>query len=154
MRLAENSHLIARAAEAAVEVGLRDAPDTDILRLVRAYRLVEMSVLLTGDEEIHRLNREYRQIDRPTDVLSFALLEGRGGVDHPVELPLPLGEIVLSYPTVERQADDLGHTVAKELAWLTIHGTLQLLGYSHAEEREAERMETLEQEALASLGKL
>lgn len=118
------------------------------------WEVGEMSVRVTTDEEIHSLNRDYRQVDHPTDVLSFAFLEEdeEPGPVFPHDWPAQLGEVILSYPYAERQAAGLGHSVAMELAWLTIHGTLQLLGYSHETDSKAERMEGLERLALQSLG--
>jgi probable rRNA maturation factor len=115
---------------------------------------VEVSIRVTDDAEMRRLNLEYRGVDRPTDVLSFSFLPEGEEVDIgrvPGQARL-LGEIILSYPYAQRQAVDLGHSVRKELAWLTIHGSLQLLGYRHDTEEEATRMEAIEQAALSALG--
>jgi probable rRNA maturation factor len=90
-------------------------------------------------------------VDRPTDVLSWSFLED-GVPVLPQGAALPLGEVVLSLPTARRQAADLAHPLDMELAWLLIHGTLQLLGYAHETEEEANRMEDLEAVALRSLG--
>lgn len=112
---------------------------------------VEVSVRVTGDAEIRQLNRTYRGVDRATDVLSFALQE-TGSPTPASDAPLPLGDVIISYPYAERQAAELEHGVPMEVAWLVIHGTLQLLGYYHATDQEAERMEALEAVALRSLG--
>ncbi|MFP6664427.1 MAG: rRNA maturation RNase YbeY [Deltaproteobacteria bacterium] len=94
----------------------------------------ELSIVLTDDAEIHVLNRDYRDRDRPTDVLSFAQREGEGAIDDAL-----LGDVILSVPTAERQARERGHTLAAELLELLAHGLLHLLGYDHevsaAEER-------------------
>lgn len=111
----------------------------------------EVSVLVTGDREIQDLNRTYRGVDRPTDVLSFALTEGEEW-SVPPGLPRPLGDVIVSYPYAVRQAGELDHSIDMELAWLVIHGTLQLLGYHHATEDEAEHMENIETQALRALG--
>lgn len=111
----------------------------------------EASVLVTGDREIQDLNRTYRGVDRPTDVLSFALTEGEEW-SVPPGLPRPLGDVIVSYPYAVRQAGELDHSIDMELAWLVIHGTLQLLGYHHATEDEAEHMENIETQALRALG--
>jgi probable rRNA maturation factor len=117
-------------------------------------RPAEVSIRITGDEEIQDLNRAYRNVDKPTDVLSFSFVAEMLGpeVSLPPEWPLNLGEIVISLPYAERQAVELEHSLNTEVAWLAIHGTLQLLGYGHAEEEEAQRMEALEQGALRALG--
>ncbi|HZU11390.1 MAG TPA: rRNA maturation RNase YbeY [Chloroflexota bacterium] len=112
---------------------------------------VEISVRVTGDAEIRELNRAYRSVDRPTDVLSFAFVEGETP-PLPPGIPVPLGEVVVSYPYAERQAAELEHSIELELAWLVIHGTLQLLGYRHDTEAAATAMEALETRALQTLG--
>jgi probable rRNA maturation factor len=89
----------------------------------------EVHVLLTGDDEIRALNREYLGIDRPTDVLSFA-----DGADLPSGVRL-LGQIVISLDTARRQADAAGLSELRELAELALHGTLHLLGYDHTNDR-------------------
>ena len=96
----------------------------------------ELSLRLTDDVEIQALNNQYRHQNCPTDVLAFAALE----VDCPqpeeslVSLPLYLGDIVISIDTAQRQAQQQGHTLATELAWLASHGLLHLLGWDHPDE--------------------
>jgi probable rRNA maturation factor len=95
----------------------------------------ELSLRLTEDAEIHILNAQYRQVDRPTDVLAFAALE----VDYPQieewqDQPLYLGDIVISVETAAQQAIERGHPLATELAWLSSHGLLHLLGWDHPDE--------------------
>lgn len=136
---------VQRATRAAIEAASQDEA-TDL-----ENRAVEMSVTVTGDEEIHALNRMYRGVDRPTDVLSFALQEGEEA-QLPPDVPVQLGDVIVSYPYAERQAAELEHSVEMEMAWLVIHGTLQLLGYRHEDEEEAQHMESLETVALRSLG--
>ena len=99
----------------------------------------EVSVTLTNNEYIHTLNKQYRGIDRPTDVLSFALneseepeIEGEPEVDV-------LGDLIISVERAEEQAAYFGHSVRREMAFLTVHGMLHLLGYDHMEE--ADRLE-------------
>lgn len=87
----------------------------------------ELSILITDDEEICSLNRLYRGLDRPTDVLSFSQLEGEG----PVGVHQLLGDVVISWETAQRQASDLGHEVPLEMKRLLVHGVLHLLGYDH-----------------------
>ena len=93
----------------------------------------EVSVLLTDDAEIQRLNKQYRGIDSPTDVLAFAMREG---IDAEIN-PHLLGDIVISIQTAQRQAVDVGHSLDMELALLAVHGTLHLLGYDHEIDSEA-----------------
>ena len=96
----------------------------------------ELSLRLTDDAEIQALNAQYRHQNRPTDVLAFAALE----VDCPqpaeymTTLPLYLGDIVISVDTAHRQAQQQGHSLETELAWLAAHGLLHLLGWDHPDE--------------------
>ena len=96
----------------------------------------ELSLRLTDDDEIQALNAQYRHQNRPTDVLAFAALE----VDCPqpvdllASLPLYLGDIIISVDTAQRQAQQQGHTLQTELAWLAVHGLLHLLGWDHPDE--------------------
>ena len=112
----------------------------------------EVSVTLTDDAHIHALNREYRGIDRPTDVLSFALTESEepeivGGEDHEV-----LGDLVISLERAQAQAEEYGHTELRELSFLTVHGMLHLLGYDHMEEEERLEMEEEQRRVMEELG--
>jgi probable rRNA maturation factor len=102
-----------------------------------------VTLVLTTDEEIRALNRDYRATDSVTDVLSFALDEeadqGPAFV-LPEGLPRYLGDIIVSYPTALAQAAEQGHSVEQELALLIVHGCLHLLGYDHAEEEQQAQM--------------
>lgn len=108
----------------------------------------ELSLRLTDDEEIKTLNHQYRQQNKPTDVLAFAALE----VDFPnfeqmrSHLPLYLGDIVISVDTATRQAAQQGHTLQTELAWLAAHGLLHLLGWDHPDDDSL--MQMLERQAV------
>ena len=93
----------------------------------------EVSILLTDDAEIQVLNRHYRQIDAPTDVLAFAMREG---IDSDLN-PHLLGDVVISLQTAQRQSLAQGHAFEVELALLTVHGILHLLGYDHQMPEEA-----------------
>ena len=123
----------------------------------------EVCLTLLTDQEIHELNREYRGKDRPTDVLSFALLEGEQ-LQLPPDLAIPLGDIMISVETAMRQvrrsalprltsALRMGHIwgLSEELSFLALHGFLHLLGFDHEEEDEAEEMERLELTLLPTL---
>ncbi|MCB1490709.1 MAG: rRNA maturation RNase YbeY [Rhodobiaceae bacterium] len=110
----------------------------------------EVSVVLTDDAAVQRLNADYRGKDSPTNVLSFPQDPGAGAV--PPGMPLPLGDIVISRPTVVREADEQGLAFDDHLAHLAIHGFLHLLGYDHLTDEEAHRMEALETRLLAELG--
>lgn len=111
----------------------------------------EVSVTLTDDAHIHVLNREYRGVDRPTDVLSFALMESEepeiiGGASE------VLGDLVISLERVQVQAEEYGHSALRELSFLTVHGMLHLLGYDHMEEDERLEMETEQRHVMEELG--
>jgi len=122
--------------------------------LKRVFEIVhkkgEVSLLLVDDPMIQKLNREYRGLDRPTDVLSFALNEG----DVPDPVPEMWGDIVISVECALRQASAYGHSFEMEMARLLIHGALHLIGYDHEiSESEAERMKKRETEILQTLEK-
>jgi probable rRNA maturation factor len=94
----------------------------------------EMTIVITGDAKIHELNLKYLAEDRPTDVLSFPMNEQLDAVPVFVNAPdarLHLGDIVISYPTAVRQAEEHNHPVNREITILLIHGILHLLGYDH-----------------------
>lgn len=99
----------------------------------------EISLLLTTDAEVQALNRDYRAKDQPTDVLSFAALEVDAPPLPPGE-PLPLGDIIISMETAQRQADSQGHSLSVELQWLASHGLLHLLGWDHPDDESLARM--------------
>lgn len=113
----------------------------------------ELSLRLTDDAEIQTLNAQYRQIDKPTDVLAFAALE----TDYPEfedmrSLPVYLGDIVISVDTAERQADQQQHSLSQELAWLAAHGLLHLLGWDHPDEESLMRMLSQQEALLQTVG--
>jgi probable rRNA maturation factor len=139
----------------AVVAALRVMHDVDAqLPPAPAGTQLEVSILVTDDLDMQRLNREYRGVDRPTDILSFSLVADADGKIEalPAGEVQSLGDIVISHAFATRQAEELGHSVDMELAWLVIHGTLQLLGYSHDTDDSAEHMEALEHAALERVG--
>lgn len=119
----------------------------------------EVSVTLVDNEQIHALNREHRSIDRPTDVLSFPMLEFDEndeiedcGFDTDGELVL-LGDIVISMERAAEQAAEYGHSLVREVGFLTAHSMLHLLGYDHVDDPEGERiMREKEETVLEKLG--
>ena len=113
-----------------------------------------LTVALVTDEEIHALNREHRGVDRPTDVLSFSLVDpkDRRGFVTPADQPTELGDVVISYPRVLAQAQEYGHAPERELAYLVAHGLLHILGHDHEEEAERAVMLEREEAALAEVG--
>jgi probable rRNA maturation factor len=113
---------------------------------------IEMTVLVTDDARVHGLNRDYRGVDGPTDVLSFGDDEESAFVAAPGQVRY-LGDIAISFERVVAQAADYGHSVQRELAYLAAHGTLHLLGYDHEHDpAEAAAMRAREEEAMAALG--
>jgi probable rRNA maturation factor len=92
---------------------------------------IEVCILISDDAELQQMNRDYRDIDQPTDVLSFAAEEEHAGFVRPPEMPRYLGDIAISYERVVAQAAEYGHSIARELAFLTVHGMLHVLGYDH-----------------------
>lgn len=119
----------------------------------------QVELLLTTDEEVHMMNREHRGIDRPTDVLSFPMLDVRtpGDLSGVEEMPdafdpesgeLMLGDIVISKDKVIAQAEEYGHSVKREYAFLIAHSMLHLLGYDHMEDDERLLMEQRQREIM------
>ncbi|MEW8978403.1 MAG: rRNA maturation RNase YbeY [Symbiobacterium sp.] len=113
---------------------------------------VSVSVVLVDDEAITDLNRDHRGLASPTDVLSFAQLEGEDMGDLPEGEPLPLGDIVISLERCLAQAADYGHSFERELGFLTAHGVLHLLGWDHQTPEEEAAMMAKTEEILAGLG--
>lgn len=122
----------------------------------------EVNLLLTMNEEIHQMNMEFRQIDRPTDVLSFPMVdyEEAGNFDfleeadeyfHPESGELMLGDIVISKEKVISQAEEYGHSIEREYAFLIAHSMLHLFGFDHMEEEERIEMEAKQKAILEEL---
>ncbi len=114
---------------------------------------VALSILLTDDEQIQQLNRDFLGYDKPTDVLSFPSgeLDGDGGMGDPELDAIYLGDIAISVPTAERQATKAGHAISAEMQLLTIHGVLHLLGHDHADPDEKAAMWAAQSAVLTSL---
>ncbi|MFC8688346.1 rRNA maturation RNase YbeY [Brevibacillus porteri] len=119
----------------------------------------EVVVTLVNNERIHELNRDYRGVDRPTDVLSFAMNEpGEGEMeifideDEASEFPNMLGDIIISVPKAQEQAEDYGHSFERELGFLTVHGFLHLLGYDHGTPEEEKEMFSRQEKVLEQIG--
>jgi len=115
------------------------------LQLEEAPDECELSVALVDIEEMTRLNLQYRQIDGPTDVLSF-------GCDDPCAVagdePITLGDVIIAPEIAQQQATELGHTVEEELNLLLVHGILHLLGYDHIKDEDASVMQARERAVL------
>lgn len=124
----------------------------------------EVNLTLVDNESIHKINREYRQIDRPTDVLSFPMLTYEAPADfshvedcvednfNPDTGELLLGDIILSVDKVREQAKAYGHSERREFAFLIVHSMLHLFGYDHETEQEREAMEHRQRDILDHLG--
>lgn len=135
----------------------------------------EISLTFVDDEQIHELNKQYRGIDRPTDVLSFAIRElgedeleiiydveeyeeNDGNEDHLDDdesgeaVIEPLGDIIISIPTAIAQAEEYGHSIEREIGFLFIHGLLHLIGYDHDDEAEEKEMFSRQEQILNKAG--
>ena len=114
----------------------------------------QVSVTFTDNEGIRVLNRDYRDIDRETDVLSFPLTDFEGGEEPPIDAPeISLGDIVLSLEKTAAQAEEFGHGFEREAAFLTVHSMLHLLGYDHVNSEEEDvEMRRRQREILSDMG--
>jgi probable rRNA maturation factor len=114
----------------------------------------EISITFVTNESIQEINREYRQKDYPTDVISFAMEElGEGEVEVVgVDMPRILGDIIISIPKAKEQAEEYGHSFMRELSFLAVHGFLHLLGYDHETEEDEKEMFSLQREILDEYG--
>lgn len=110
----------------------------------------EVTLVLTSDRGIQELNKQFRGIDRPTDVLAFSAREGPAFI-VPEGLTNYLGDIIISYPTAAAQAEEQGHPIEEELLLLTVHGCLHLLGYDHQSDEEQARMWAVQEQILSEL---
>lgn len=124
---------------------------------------IELNVILTDNEAIQEINKEYRSIDAPTDVLSFPFIEYEEPSDfskleecddnfHPETGELLFGDIIVSVEKVMSQAEEYGHSLERELGFLIAHSMLHLCGYDHMEEEERKVMEQKQRDILESLG--
>lgn len=166
------------AVEQLLETLDPEATIRQTLQTVHICQPVMLTLMVSGDEEIQALNKQYRQQDKPTDVLSFPLLDKplvhapaewlwqppedvEQASNHvnstqpafitPTELPSNLGDIIISWPTVKRQASEAGHEIGYELLFLLCHGVLHLVGYDDQTEAGYTEMVRLQNEILASM---
>jgi len=117
----------------------------DVLEAVLKHEKVEnaiFSIIFVDDEEIHKINKEYRKIDRITDVISFAFEDNNKMVYNTFRL---LGDIYICIPQMKRQAIEYGHSEKRELSFLAVHGLLHLLGYDHMTEEDEKVMFSLQE---------
>jgi len=146
-----------------IEEGIEPSVDIEWLQQIVEKTLLaenippnaEVSLVIVGQERIQELNREYRGKDRPTDVLSFSLIEQKENETedfiNPPDGLIHLGEVIISYPQAVLQADEHQHSIKKEMAILMIHGILHLLGYDHEQPEKAPAMIAREKEILNTL---
>lgn len=134
----------------------KDVKELDILKDFINYASEKLSlknvmfnVIIIDNDSIHKINKEYRGIDRPTDVITFALEDDKK-IDTP-EVRI-LGDIYISYDKVISQAKEYGHSTKRELCFLGVHGLLHLLGYDHMNKKDEEEMFSLQKELLDSYG--
>ena len=99
----------------------------------------EISVTFTDNEKIREINKEFRDIDKPTDVLSFPMYDFASGEEIPYEDRVTLGDLVISLEQAFQQSQKYGHTMIREVAFLTVHSVLHLLGYDHEKSEEDEK---------------
>ncbi|QDX26699.1 rRNA maturation RNase YbeY [Sphingomonas suaedae] len=138
----------ARAAGAAVG-------QTPFGYLATVDAAIEIAVRLTDDTEVHQLNAQYRQKDKPTNVLSFPMIEPdliESMTQNSDDGEVLLGDIILAHGVCEREAEEKDISVEQHATHLIVHGVLHLLGYDHQGDSEAEAMESMERAALATLG--
>ena len=131
---------------------IREKAEKSILEVLRTEDFtenVEVSLSIVGRDEIHDLNKNYRGVDRETDVLSFPLEEE---INMDGEVLVLLGDIVICLDIAKDQAKDFGHSLERELMYLICHSTLHLLGYDHIEDGEKKVMRKREKEVMRNLG--
>ena len=124
------------------------------LEYINAPKSAEVSISFVDRDEIKELNREYRGVDKPTDVLSFPLTEPGEWMmapDLPAGRPIALGDIIVCTDIAREQADTYGHSFERELGFLLIHGLLHLAGYDHMEPEEEKRMRRAQRDILGDM---
>ena len=121
----------------------------------------EVSATIVDNERIHEINREYRSIDRPTDVISFAIEDNDEDDfeiffdemdEEDLQIPRLLGDLFISIDKVKEQSDEFGHSFERELGFLTVHGFLHLNGYDHQTDKDEKIMSALQDEILEEIG--
>lgn len=134
----------------------KEIVEIDLLRDFISFALnklllknVMFNVIIINDESIHKINKEYRGVDRPTDVITFALEDDKSITTPQVRV---LGDIYISYDKVISQANEYGHSTKREICFLAVHGLLHLLGYDHMNKEDEEKMFGLQKELLNSYG--
>ena len=113
-----------------------------------------ISISFVDNKYIHKINKKYRDVDRETDVISFAFLDDDENRDNTLHSKgiVPLGDIYISVDKAKEQAENYGHSLERELSFLYVHGLLHLLGYDHQNEEQEKEMFALQEEILQKLG--
>ena len=146
--------------ESDVPFSMEDVLCTAVHTALGAQNVVlpcEINVLITDEEGIQAINNDMRSIDAPTDVLSFPMFDLTPGTlpeqedADPGTGLIPLGDMCISMVRVQSQAEEFGHSVERELAYLTVHSVLHLLGYDHLDEGEQKRQMRTEEERIMDL---
>jgi probable rRNA maturation factor len=150
--------LIEEGLEVELETAWLQSSLEKVLIAEKAPSNAEISLVITNQERIRELNREYRGKDRPTDVLSFSMAEEKieekpAGFIVPPDGLIHLGEVIISYPQAVIQADERRHSLKKEMAILIVHGVLHILGYDHEKPEMESTMQARETEILSSIRK-
>ena len=124
----------------------------DVVKRVLKHEDVKnacFSIIFVDSNEIQRINKEYRGMDKVTDVISFALEDAKDAIDNNIRV---LGDIYICIPRMLEQAEDYGHSIKRELSFLTVHGLLHLLGYDHMNKEEEKVMFALQELILNEAG--
>lgn len=137
---------IADELEKTIDLDLVEDAARETLQYEHAPEEADVTIVLTGDEQVKELNRQYLDIDDTTDVLSFP-----ADFIDPDTTHTYLGDVVISYPKAKAQAESGGHTLENELKLLVVHGLLHLLGYDHVDEEEKAEMWAVQTEILSRL---
>ncbi len=148
-----------------IDEAVEEPPEVGWLRSVAAKVLIaqgvgsdtELGLVITSQEKVQQLNRDYRGKDAATDVLAFAMISGAEEAGPPLFIAPPdgvrhLGEVIISYPQAVLQAREHRHTISKEMAILIIHGILHLLGYDHEKLEPKRQMRAREKAILSHIG--
>ncbi|MDP2718419.1 MAG: rRNA maturation RNase YbeY [Dehalococcoidia bacterium] len=135
-----------------------------VLTSQKAFYQLEVGLLITNDEDVHRLNKRYRKINRTTDVLAFALKEEKKAEENNSASPpifitpedgiYRLGEVIISFPQALRQAEEINHPIEDEITRLIVHGFLHLFGYDDIEATDRRRMKAREKRIILKLAEL
>ena len=110
---------------------------------------VMFNIIIVGNDDIHAINNKYRGIDKPTDVISFALEDEKENFKHKIRV---LGDIYISYDKVISQSKEYNHSELREICFLAVHGLLHLLGYDHMTKKDEDKMFNKQKELLESYG--